>query len=176
MKTHISLRVAAATALILTLAGCKDTWLMYDTSQKDHLYFEVTSALPQVSFSLIEDQQIEYNVAVKMMGMPVDYDRTFSIEYIGADPDETITVGTEKIPVITARSGTDFEIGAIDPARRCSRDIDSPDAPPAGGHEDQICLYPVPDRRGRRVPAAGSRFHRREEDQNPAVQPVCQRR
>lgn len=99
MKTHISLRVAAATALILTLAGCKDTWLMYDTSQKDHLYFEVTSALPQVSFSLIEDQQIEYNVAVKMMGMPVDYDRTFSIEYIGADPDETITVGTEKIPV-----------------------------------------------------------------------------
>ena len=113
MKTHISLRVAAATALILTLAGCKDTWLMYDTSQKDHLYFEVTSALPQVSFSLIEDQQIEYNVAVKMMGMPVDYDRTFSIEYIDADPDETITVGTEKIPVITAQSGTDFEIGAL---------------------------------------------------------------
>lgn len=86
---------------------------MYDTSQKDHLYFEVTSALPQVSFSLIEDQQIEYNVAVKMMGMPVDYDRTFSIEYIDVDPDETITVGTTQIPVVTAQNGTDFELGAL---------------------------------------------------------------
>lgn len=113
MKKHISLRIAAASALILALAGCKDTWLMYDTSQKDHLYFEVTSALPQVSFSLIEDQQIEYNVAVKMMGMPVDYDRTFSIEYIDVDPDETITVGTTQIPVVTAQNGTDFELGAL---------------------------------------------------------------
>lgn len=113
MKKNIIFRLALVAVSALTTTSCKDTWLMYNPAQQDRLYFEVTSDRPQVSFSLIQDQQIQYGVTVKMMGMPVDYDRTFAVEYVDVDPDETIAVGNEQIPVISARSGTDFELGAL---------------------------------------------------------------
>lgn len=113
MKKNIFFRLALVAVSALTMTSCKDTWLMYNPAQQDRLYFEVTSDRPQVSFSLIQDQQIQYDVTVKMMGMPVDYDRTFAVEYVDTDPDETIAVGNEQIPVVAARSGTDFELGAL---------------------------------------------------------------
>lgn len=120
MKNPITLRLGLAAAAALALASCQDTWLMYDTSQKDRLYFEVTSTRPQISFALTDEQELPYNLSVKMMGMPVDRDRTFTVEYVDVDPDETI----DAVQVVGARPGTDFEIAPLVlPAGACEVSI-----------------------------------------------------
>ena len=48
-----------------------------------------------------------------MMGMPVDYDRTFHIEYIPAKEGEMHNNGTADMPVLTAREGVDFKMGEL---------------------------------------------------------------
>lgn len=75
----------ATVALVsaIALASCRETWPMYDTNQKDHLYFEVKTDA-NVSFSLMEEDAVEYSVPVKMMGMPRPVDRTIPIEYLDA--------------------------------------------------------------------------------------------
>ncbi|MCD8034003.1 MAG: DUF4843 domain-containing protein [Alistipes sp.] len=113
MKKTILIRSGIAAAFILTIVSCKDTWLMYDPSQKDHLYFEITSLTPLVSFSLTTDQEIQYQAKVLMMGMPVDYDRTFTVSFPEIGDDEKVTVGTETMPVVKARPDTDYEIGSL---------------------------------------------------------------
>ena len=98
---------------VLSLVSCKGTWLMYDTGQKDRLYFEVLPNPEEVSFALILDETIEYKTTVRMMGMPVDYDRTFHIEYIPAKEGEMHNNGTTDMPVLTAREGVDFKMGEL---------------------------------------------------------------
>lgn len=107
MKTIIKLMCIAAA---LALVSCQGTWLMYDTSQKDRLYFEVLPTPEIVSFALITDETIDYKTTVKMMGMPVDYDRTFHIKYIPAEDGEVYNNGADNIPVLTAREGIDFSM------------------------------------------------------------------
>ena len=110
MKTIIKLMcIAAAFALV----SCQGTWLMYDTGQKDRLYFEVLQTPEIASFALINDESICYKATVKMMGMPVDYDRTFHIEYIPAEEGEMHNNGTTDMPVLTAREGVDFKMGEL---------------------------------------------------------------
>lgn len=113
MKKIALVRLGIAAALALTATACKDTWIMYDTSQKDHLYFEITSQTPMVSFSLISDQEIHYEAKVRMMGMPVDRDRTFTISYPEIGADETLSVGAENIPVVSAHRDVDYELGSL---------------------------------------------------------------
>lgn len=96
---------------ILLLASCNGTWLMYDTSQKDRLYFEVPESPRNISFSLISDSEITYTIPVYLMGIPSDSDRNFSVEFLGVQEGETILVNDEEIPVVTAREGVDFEVG-----------------------------------------------------------------
>ena len=110
MKTIIKLMCIAAA---LALVSCKGTWLMYDTGQKDRLYFEVLPTPEEASFALITDETIDYRTTVRMMGMPVDYDRTFHIEYIPAEEGEMHNNGTTDMPVLTAREGVDFKMGDL---------------------------------------------------------------
>ena len=110
MKTIIKLMCIAAA---LALVSCQGTWLMYDTSQKDRLYFEVLPNPEEASFALITDETIDYRTTVRMMGMPVDYDRTFHIEYIPAKEGEMHNNGTTDMPVLTAREGVDFKMGEL---------------------------------------------------------------
>ena len=110
MKTIIKLICIVAA---LALVSCQGTWLLYDTSQKDRLYFEVLTSPEEVSFVYILDGTIEYKTTVRMMGMPVDYDRTFHIEYIPAEEGEMHNNGTADIPVLTAREGVDFKMGEL---------------------------------------------------------------
>lgn len=94
-------------AAVLSVA-CKDTYILYDTNQKGHLYFE-TFGNPAISFSLVEDTELTYNVPFRLMGMPYDTDKEFLVSFIEAEEGETIEVGSEKVPVISAIRGTDFE-------------------------------------------------------------------
>lgn len=110
MKKKIVFQFGAAALMVMMFCGCKDTWLMYDPSQKDHLYFEISSVTPQASFALLTDNEMQFNIHVKMMGMPIDADRAFTIEYLNVVPGEQIAIGKDKYDVVTARENIDFEI------------------------------------------------------------------
>lgn len=96
----------------ISAVACKDTFILYDTGQKGHLYFE-TSGNQSVSFSLIEDTEMTYNVPFKLMGMPYDTDKEFKVTFLESAEGETIEVGTDKIPVVTAVMGKDFETSSF---------------------------------------------------------------
>ncbi|MFI3266835.1 MAG: DUF4843 domain-containing protein [Rikenellaceae bacterium] len=108
MKNKILFRFSALLAVAALFCSCDDTWLMYDTDQKSHLYFIDKSGTSQFSFALLQDQQSEYNMTVKLMGMPSDQDRTFDISYIDAEAGETLMSGSTEYPVVTAVEGEDF--------------------------------------------------------------------
>ena len=89
-------------------AGCKGTWIMYDQEQKDHLYFEVTSAT-NVSFSLTEATTMTQTVPVKMMGMPRDHERVISLTWL--DPEKAET--EDGTGIVKAVEGTDFTVSDL---------------------------------------------------------------
>lgn len=98
---------------VIALASCRETWPMYDTNQKDHLYFEVKTDA-NVSFSLMEEDAVEYSVPVKMMGMPRPVDRNITIEYL--DP-----LQMDGYEVEQAEDGVDFVLeSAVMPANAVS--------------------------------------------------------
>lgn len=104
---------ALIVVLMLLINSCKGTWIMYDTSQKDRLYFE-TAVNPKVlSFALLNDETMQYSVPIKMMGMPVDQDREFQVEFVDMPAGATLQVDDAEIPIFTAKEGDDFEVSSI---------------------------------------------------------------
>ena len=81
---------------------------MYDQEQKDHLYFEVTSAT-NVSFSLTDATTMTQTVPVKMMGMPRDHERVISLTWL--DPEKT--EAEDGTGIVKAVEGTDFTVSDL---------------------------------------------------------------
>lgn len=108
MKTLKICKALCLTALTIMAAGCKGTWIMYDQEQKDHLYFEVTSAT-NVSFSLTEATTMTQTVPVKMMGMPRDHERVISLTWL--DPEKT--EAEDGTGIVKAVEGTDFTVSDL---------------------------------------------------------------
>lgn len=75
---------------IAFLTSCEGTWLMYDTNQKPSLYFEMGSS-NDLSFVLLSGDSVEYQIPVKMMGMPKDVDREIKLETVVVDESEILT-------------------------------------------------------------------------------------
>lgn len=107
MKKNISSVVFFLISFMMLLSSCEGTWIMYDTAQKDHLYIETQLSAPAVSFALVSDQELTHNVKVKMMGMPVDQDRTFSVEFLEPSVASVMT-GGQTVETYKAVSGTDY--------------------------------------------------------------------
>ena len=107
MKKNISSVVFFLISFMMLLSSCEGTWIMYDTTQKDHLYIETQLSAPAVSFALVSDQELTHNVKVKMMGMPVDQDRTFSVEFLEPSVASVMT-GEQTVETYKAVSGTDY--------------------------------------------------------------------
>ena len=61
-----------------------------------------------VSFALVEDLELTHNVKVKMMGMPVNADRQFTVEFLEPSV-ASVASGESTIDVYKAVAGTDFE-------------------------------------------------------------------
>ena len=95
------------------LCSCTGTWLMYDTTQKDRLYFTASGANNVASFALLNSDEIHYPVQVNIVGTPKAQDRYFRIELLDAVPGEKAAMGSDSIAVLTARQGVDFEIGEL---------------------------------------------------------------
>ena len=108
MKTLKIYKALCLTALTIMAAGCKGTWIMYDQEQKDHLYFEVTSAT-NVSFSLTDATTMTQTVPVKMMGMPRDHERVISLTWL--DPEKT--EAEDGTGIVKAVEGTDFTVSDL---------------------------------------------------------------
>ena len=108
MKTSKICKALCLTALTIMAAGCKGTWIMYDQEQKDHLYFEVTSAT-NVSFSLTEATTMTQTVPVKMMGMPRDHERVISLTWL--DPEKA--EAEDGTGIVKAVEGTDFTVSDL---------------------------------------------------------------
>lgn len=81
---------------------------MYDQEQKDHLYFEVTSAT-NVSFSLTDATTMTQTVPVKMMGMPRDHERVISLTWL--DPEKA--EAEDGTGIVKAVEGTDFTVSDL---------------------------------------------------------------
>lgn len=108
MKTLKIYKALCLTALTIMAAGCKGTWIMYDQEQKDHLYFEVTSAT-NVSFSLTDATTMTQTVPVKMMGMPRDHERVISLTWL--DPEKA--EAEDGTGIVKAVEGTDFTVSDL---------------------------------------------------------------
>lgn len=111
-KMKHSTLLAAFTGLVL-LPACQGTWLMYDTSQKDHLYFQEYKQVHTTSFALIPEDEITVTTPVYLMGVPSDKDRTYSLEFVPAAPGDTISTGSITYPVVSAIEGEDFTLGDL---------------------------------------------------------------
>ncbi len=108
MKKNISSVVFVLISFMMLLSSCKGTWIMYDTTQKDHLYMETLQTAPAVSFALVSDLELTHDVKVKMMGMPVNEDREFTVEFLEPSV-ASIQSGEQELEVYKAVAGTDFE-------------------------------------------------------------------
>lgn len=95
-------------AAMTVFASCKDTWLMYDTDQTDHIYFKENVQTHIYSFSLLSAQTIEVSTTVYLMGQPSDKDRTCAVGYVDAPAGDSLRIGTQRYPVVSARPGVDF--------------------------------------------------------------------
>ena len=94
------------------MTGCQGTWLMYDTAQRDRVYFTVDGSLNVVSFALRAENAVDYSAPVTLMGTPKDRDRTCRIAIVESAPSQ-IRTGGETISVQTAVQGVDYTIGEL---------------------------------------------------------------
>lgn len=110
---------------LAVFTACKDTWLMYDTSQKDHITFRGPSKLNTASFALLSDNDIKINAEVFLMGQPSSIDRKFVLEPVDAEEGNAIKIGNLSYPVVSARPGVDYSLGELVlPAGAVKADID----------------------------------------------------
>lgn len=109
MNRYLGLMAAA-----LLLSACNGTWLKYDTSAPDRLYFKVGGVTNVHSFALIAEDEIEVSYPVQILGTPKNEDRVLPVKVLSELNDgETIQVGSEDVAVWNAREGVDFEVDEV---------------------------------------------------------------
>ena len=88
MKRNYLFSIVLLLSIGVSFTSCGDTWLKYDTSQKNKLYFPIDKSQvlthfisSDVSFALLDESVTELpaTVSVAMIGMAADYDREFSV-------------------------------------------------------------------------------------------------
>lgn len=109
MKNRIIKISVLAVVALASFVSCKDTWLMYNLSQKDNLYFKEKDQKHTYSFALIEADTINVSTTVYIMGQVSDVDRHYSVEYLDAEPGDSLL----ELPVVSAVAGEDFEVGDL---------------------------------------------------------------
>lgn len=83
---------------------------MYDTGQKDHIYFQDRIQTIMKSFALLSTDVIDVAANVYVMGNVSDVDRPFKVESVDTPAGTVLTFGGVEYPVISAREGVDFEV------------------------------------------------------------------
>ena len=108
--THNILKVLAVSAAAVSmLASCKETWLMYDLSQKDKVYFLEKEQIHTYSFALLDADEIDISTNVRIMGDISDQDRTYSVEPAAVAEGDSLL----GLPLVSAVEGEDYELGDL---------------------------------------------------------------
>lgn len=111
-------------AFLPFLASCDGTLVMYDTGQKDHIYFQDRIQTIMKSFALLSTDEIDVAANVYVMGNVSDVDRPFKVESVDTPAGTVLTFGGVEYPVISAREGVDFEVeDCVIPAGKVSTTI-----------------------------------------------------
>lgn len=121
------MKSALVAGIVIFSCACKGTWVMYDPSQKDHLYFyeqaqseDSTLLVENVSFVFETEDEITVEVPVRLMGMPSDKARNFEMSFL-TDTLSSVNFGQETRQVVNAVQGEDFElVEAVVPAQAVS--------------------------------------------------------
>ena len=87
---NLIFKIAVLAGTVAAFASCSDTWLMYDTSQKDKLYFsDGAQSLDrylstEAPFALLDEsvKELRQTISVKLLGTVADHDRTFEVQAI----------------------------------------------------------------------------------------------
>lgn len=110
--------------IVLSAAGgflsCSDTWLMYDTSQKNKLYFsDGAQSLDrylstEAPFALLDEsvKEIHKTLPVKLLGSVADRDRSFKVQAIH-DTTTNYTTGGVARELYDAVEGEDYTIDEL---------------------------------------------------------------
>ena len=118
---NLIFKIAILAGTVAAFASCSDTWLMYDTSQKDKLYFKYENypSLDQYlstdfSFALLDEsvKEVKKTVTVTLLGMPADRDRTFEVRAIH-DTTSNYTTGGVQRELIDAVENEDYTIDRL---------------------------------------------------------------
>lgn len=118
---NLIFKIAVLAGTVAAFASCSDTWLMYDTSQKDKLYFKYENypSLDQYlstdfSFALLDEsvKEVKKTVTVTLLGMPADRDRTFEVRAIH-DTTSNYTTGGVQRELIDAVENEDYTIDRL---------------------------------------------------------------
>ena len=118
---NLIFKIAVLAGTVAAFASCSDTWLMYDTSQKDKLYFKYENypSLDQYlstdfSFALLDEsvKEVKKTVTVTLLGMPADRDRTFEVRAIH-DTTSNYTTGGVQRELIDAIENEDYTIDRL---------------------------------------------------------------
>ncbi len=109
MRRRIPVLLAVATSL---LSSCEGTYLMYDLSQKDHIYFKETLQTHTASFALISDNDILIKDTVFVMGDTSGVDRHYSLAVVDSC-ESTFTTAGKSYEVVPGILGEDFSIGEL---------------------------------------------------------------
>jgi len=106
-------RILIIMAFMAALVGCKGTWLMYDTSQTDHIYFQEGTQKHIYSFALLDTDTISVSTTVYLMGVPSSEDRTYKVSSVDVQQGDTISVGAITYPLVSAVEGVDYTLGDL---------------------------------------------------------------
>lgn len=121
MKRNILFSILLLLGAGASLTSCKDTWLTYDTSQRDKLYFPIENMKDlnqyistDVSFALLDESvgELRKTVPVAVMGMVADHDRTFAVRAIH-DTTSYFTSGGIQRELVDAAAGEDYTLGTL---------------------------------------------------------------
>lgn len=107
MKKYIFLITIALAAI----SACKGTWLMYDTSQKDHITFKEELQVHTASFAMIHEDEIQIKATLYLMGQLSDKDRRFALEAVPCVEGDSINIAGTKYQVVEARPNIDYTLG-----------------------------------------------------------------
>ncbi|MCR5519345.1 MAG: DUF4843 domain-containing protein [Bacteroidales bacterium] len=138
MKGKIILSLVCA----LCLAGCKGTWLMYDSDQTPLLYFLGANAVHTESFSLMVEDEIHLVDSVRVLGGPAKEDRPYEIEILHVAPGETFSAGNETRPLVSGQEGEDFVLGdLVIPAGKVAAPLSITLKRSAKMQDNTVCVY-----------------------------------
>ncbi|MCR5002998.1 MAG: DUF4843 domain-containing protein [Bacteroidales bacterium] len=110
MKKFLPIIFIAALALF---TSCKETWLLYDTDQKDKVYLLDTLQVHTASFALIPEDSILVRRTVHVLGSVKDYDRHFSIKAKTDLDSNTFVVASTSYPMVAGEIGKDYTVSDL---------------------------------------------------------------